>query len=137
MIRQIVKDTFFLSQKSTPATPADKAAVQDLLDTVRAHAGHCAGMAANMIGVHKQIIAFDNNGEYMLMLNPEILRASGEYEAQESCLSLLGGPRPTKRFRKIKVQYQTLDFKLRQKNFEGWTAQIVQHEIDHLKGILI
>ncbi len=137
MVQALVHDPELLAQRSCPATQEDLAVAQDLLDTLIFHREACVGMAANMIGVHKQIIAFDNNGEYMLMLNPEILRASGEYEAQESCLSLLGGPRPTKRFRKIKVQYQTLDFKLRQKNFEGWTAQIVQHEIDHLKGILI
>ena len=94
-------------------------------------------MAANMIGVTKNIIAFDNDGSYMVMLNPEIIKASGAYDAQESCLSLLGGPRPTKRYQKIKVRYQTLDFQTRLKTFEGFSAQIIQHEVDHCNGILI
>ena len=94
-------------------------------------------MAANMIGVHKRIIAFNDNGEYKIMLNPEIVRASGEYETKEGCLSLLGDPRPAKRFEKIKVQYQTMDMKVRLKTYTGFTAQIIQHEIDHCNGVLI
>ncbi len=137
MVQELIHDPELLAQPSAPATQEDLAVAQDLLDTLIFYRETCVGMAANMIGVTKRIIAFDHNGEYMLMLNPEIVRSSGEYEAQESCLSLLGGPRPAKRFRKIKVQYQTLELKLRQKNFEGWTAQIVQHEIDHLNGVLI
>lgn len=137
MVQELIHDPDVLSRPAEPATQADLEIARDLLDTLMFHRETCVGMAANMIGVSKSIIAFDNNGEYMVMLNPEILRASGEYETQESCLSLLGGPRKTKRFRKIKVQYQTMELKLRQKNFEGWTAQIVQHEIDHLHGILI
>ena len=137
MIREICKDEFFLSQKSEPATADDLAIVQDLLDTLAAHKGGCVGMAANMIGVNKSIICFDNDGKYMIMLNPEIIKRSDPYETEESCLSLLGGPRKIKRYKKIRVQYQTLDFKIRTKTFEGWTAQIVQHEIDHCNGVLI
>ena len=137
MVQELIHDPDVLSRPAEPATQADLDIARDLLDTLMFHRETCVGMAANMIGVSKSIIAFDNSGEYMVMLNPEIVRASGEYETQESCLSLLGGPRKTKRFRKIKVQYQTMELKLRQKNFEGWTAQIVQHEIDHLRGILI
>ena len=111
--------------------------VQDLLDTLAAHRQTCVGMAANMIGVCKNIIAFDNDGTDMVMLNPVIVKRSGEYETEESCLSLLGGPRKTKRYRKIKVQYQTTELQTRLKTFEGWTAQIIQHEVDHLDGILI
>ena len=90
-----------------------------------------------MIGVCKRIIAFDNGGSYMVMFNPRIVKATGEYETEESCLSLLGGPRKTKRFQKIKVEYQTDTFQTRLKTFEGWTAQIIQHEVDHCEGILI
>ena len=111
--------------------------VQDLLDTLAAHRQTCVGMAANMIGACKNIIAFDNDGTDMVMLNPVIVKRSGEYETEESCLSLLGGPRKTKRYRKIKVQYQTTELQTRLKTFEGWTAQIIQHEVDHLDGILI
>ena len=137
MIRDICKDEFFLSQKAEPATADDLAIAQDLLDTLAAHKDGCVGMAANMIGVNKSIICFDNDGKYMIMLNPEIIKRSDPYETEESCLSLLGGPRKIKRYKKIRVQYQTLDFKIRTKTFEGWTAQIVQHEIDHCNGVLI
>lgn len=137
MVKELVHDPIFLAQKSAPATKEDLPTAQDLLDTLAAHKETCVGMAANMIGVCKRIIAFDNGGSYMVMLNPEIIRAAGEYETEESCLSLLGGPRKTKRYQKIKVQYQTLDFQTRLKTFEGWTAQIIQHEVDHCNGILI
>lgn len=137
MICELIHDPLLLGRKSEPATVADLSVAQDLLDTLEAHRETCVGMAANMIGVCKRIIAFDNGGTAMVMLNPQILKASGEYETEESCLSLLGGPRKTRRFRKIKVQYQTLDFQTRLKTFEGWTAQIIQHEIDHCQGILI
>ena len=137
MIRELCKDTLFLARKAEPATANDLDVAQDLLDTLAAHKDTCVGMAANMIGVCKRIIAFDNAGTYMLMLNPEIVKAAGEYETEEGCLSLLGGPRKTKRYEKIKVQYQTLDFQTRLKTFTGWTAQIIQHEIDHCNGILI
>ena len=137
MIREICKDEFFLSQKAEPAMADDLSVAQDLLDTLAAHKDGCVGMAANMIGVNKSIICFDNDGKYMIMLNPEIIKRSDPYETEESCLSLLGGPRKIKRYKKIRVQYQTLDFKIRTKTFEGWTAQIVQHEIDHCNGVLI
>ena len=137
MIKELMHDPIFLAQKSAPATKDDLPVARDLLDTLAAHKATCVGMAANMIGVTKRIIAFDNDGKYMLMLNPEIVKQSGEYETEESCLSLLGGPRKTKRYQKIKVQYQTEEFQVRLKSFEGWTAQIIQHEIDHCNGILI
>ena len=137
MIQPIMKDPAFLAQKSMPASPEDVQIAHDLLDTLTAHADGCVGMAANMIGVAKRIIAFDNEGTYMVMFNPEIIKRSGRYETQEGCLSLLGGPRKTKRYEKIKVQYQTLDLQTRLKTFTGWTAQIIQHEIDHCNGVLI
>ena len=137
MVRELIHDPIFLAQKSAPATAEDLETARDLLETLEYHKDGCVGMAANMIGVCKRIIVFDNEGAYMTMLNPEILKASGEYEAQEGCLSLLGGPRKCKRFQKIKVRYQTLDFQTRLKTFTGWTAQIIQHEIDHCNGILI
>ena len=137
MVQPIMKDEAFLAIPSEPATKEDLQVAQDLLDTLTAHAEGCVGMAANMIGVHKRIIAFDCEGVYMVMLNPEILKQSEEYETEEGCLSLLGGPRKTKRCRKIKVQYQTEQLQTRIKTFTGWTAQIIQHEIDHCNGILI
>ena len=130
-------DPLFLARISATATKDDLQVAQDLLDTLKAHRQTCVGMAANMIGVCRRIIAFDNEGSDMVMLNPEIVRKSGEYETEECCLSLLGGPRKTIRYQKIKVQYQTLTFQTRLKTFEGWTAQIIQHEIDHCNGILI
>ena len=137
MVRELMHDPIFLARKSAPATREDLSVAQDLLDTLTAHRESCVGMAANMIGVTKCIIAFDCEGSYMIMLNPEILSCSGEYETEESCLSLLGGPRKTKRFQKIKVRWQTEAFQTRIKTFSGWTAQIIQHEIDHCNGILI
>ena len=137
MIKELMHDPLFLGRKSVPATKEDLSVAQDLLDTLMAHQATCVGMAANMIGVCKRIIAFDNEGSYMVMLNPEIVKQAGEYETEESCLSLLGGPRKTKRYQKIKVRYQTVDLQVRLKTFEGWTAQIIQHEIDHCNGILI
>lgn len=136
MVKELMHDPLFLARKSTPATKDDLSTAQDLLDTLTFHREACVGMAANMIGVTKNIIVFDN-GSYMTMLNPEILKAWEEYETEEGCLSLLGGPRKTKRFRKIKVRYETLDFQVRVKTFTGFPAQIIQHEIDHLRGILI
>ena len=136
MIREICRDETFLAQKAAPATPDDLATAQDLLDTLTAHKDGCVGMAANMIGVCKRIIAFDNEGTYMVMFNPVIVRQSGPYEAQEGCLSL-SGVRKTKRFQTIKVQWQNEQFQTRLKTFTGWTAEIIQHEIDHCKGILI
>ena len=137
MVRELMHDPIFLAQKSAPATAEDLPIAQDLLDTLLAHKESCVGMAANMIGQTKRIIAFDNEGTPMLMLNPVILKAADPYDTEEGCLSLLGSPRKTKRFRKIKVEYQNLDFQKRIKTFTGWTAQIIQHEIDHCNGILI
>lgn len=137
MIRTLMHDPIFLAKKSEPATAADLPVAQDLLDTLVAHRQTCVGMAANMIGVTKRIIAVDCDGSYLVLFNPQILKASEPYEAEESCLSLLGGPRKTQRFRKIKLQYQTETFQTRIKTFEGWTAQIIQHEVDHCNGILI
>ena len=136
MIREICRDETFLAQKAAPATADDLAMAQDLLDTLTAHKDGCVGMAANMIGVCKRIIAFDNEGTYMVMFNPVIVRQSGPYEAQEGCLSL-SGVRKTKRFQTIKVQWQNEKFQTRLKTFIGWTAEIIQHEIDHCEGILI
>ena len=136
MIRELCRDETFLSQKAAPAAPDDLATAQDLLDTLAAHKDGCVGMAANMIGVCKRIIAFDNEGTYMVMFNPVIVRQSGPYEAQEGCLSL-SGVRKTKRFQTIKVQWQNEQFQTRLKTFTGWTAEIIQHEIDHCEGILI
>ena len=136
MIREICRDETFLAQKAAPATADDLATAQDLLDTLAAHKDGCVGMAANMIGVNKRIIAFDNGGTYMVLFNPIIVRQSGPYEAQEGCLSL-SGVRKTKRFQTIKVQWQNEQFQIRLKTFTGWTAEIIQHEIDHCEGILI
>lgn len=137
MVKELVHDPILLARKSADATAEDLDTARDLLDTLTAHKETCVGMAANMIGVCKRIIAFDNDGSYMLMLNPRILRQSELYETEESCLSLLGGPRKTIRYKKIKVEYQNLQMQKRIKTFEGWTAQIIQHEIDHCGGILI
>ena len=137
MIKELVHDPILLARKSQPATREDLPVAQDLVDTIAAHKETCVGMAANMIGVTKRIIVFDNGGSYTVMLNPEIIRQAEPYETEESCLSLLGGPRKTLRYQKIKVRYQTVDFQTRLKTFSGWTAQIIQHEIDHCGGILI
>jgi len=137
MERQLIHDPILLARKSTPAGREDLQTAYDLRDTLQVHRESCVGMAANMIGVYKRIIVFDNQGEWMLMLNPEIVSCSGAYETEESCLSLLGGPRKANRYQKIKVRYETLDFQVRLKTFTGWTAQIIQHEIDHCNGILI
>ena len=136
MIRDICKDEAFLSQKAQPATPDDLSVGQDLLDTLAHHKEECVGMAANMIGVYRRIIAFEDAGAYTVMFNPEIIRKSGPYQAEEGCLSL-DGVRPAKRWRSIKVRWQNEKFQERQKTFTGWTAQIIQHEIDHCEGILI
>jgi peptide deformylase len=137
MIKPIMKDVLFLAQKSEPATAKDKNIAVDLLDTLQANADRCVGMAANMIGVRKRIIVFDNEGTYMTMFNPEIIKKSEPYNTEEGCLSLLGGPRSCKRYKSIKVQWQTAEFQTRIKTFTGWPAQIIQHEIDHCDGILI
>lgn len=136
MVQEIMKDETFLAQKAEPATQEDLDVAQDLLDTLMAHKEGCVGMAANMIGVNKRIIVFDNEDSYMLMFNPEIVKKSGAYTAEEGCLSLTG-TRKAKRWKSIKVQYQNEKFQTRFKTFSGWTAQIIQHEIDHCEGILI
>ena len=136
MILEICKDEAFLAQKAEPATADDLSVAQDLLETLEAHKEGCVGMAANMIGVNKRVIAFDNEGTYMAMFNPKIIKQSGPYEAEEGCLSLTG-TRKTKRYQSIKVQYQNEKFQVRFKTFTGWTAEIIQHEIDHCEGIII
>ena len=137
MIKELIHDPILLSLKSEVATKEDLQAAQDLLDTLIAHKDGCVGMAANMIGVCKRIIAFGNDGTYMVMFNPEIIKKSGLYDAEEGCLSLLGGPRKCKRYQAIKVQWQTAEFQTRIKTFTGFPAQIIQHEVDHCDGILI
>ena len=136
MVREIVKDPIFLSMKSVAATKEDLPIAQDLLDTLAAHREGCVGMAANMIGELKRIIVFDNDGTDMVMFNPEIIKCSEPYSAEEGCLSL-PGVRKTKRYRSIKVRYQNANFAVRLKTFIDWPAQIIQHEIDHCNGILI
>lgn len=137
MIREIIHDTIFLGQKSKKATREDIPVALDLLDTLKANRENCVGMAANMIGERKCIIVFDNDGEYMTMLNPEIIKKDKPYDTEEGCLSLLGGPRKVKRYQTVKVKFETLNFETRIKTFTGWSAQIIQHECDHLEGILI
>ncbi len=141
MIRELVHDTIFLAGKSEAADKFDIPVADDLLETLVCHKDECVGMAANMIGVRKRIIAFlDESGRnptYTVMLNPEILKSDGLYETEESCLSLLGGPRKCKRYKSVKVRYQTKDMQIRIKTFNGFTAQIIQHEIDHCNGVLI
>ena len=137
MVKELMHDPIFLALKSEPATKEDLQTARDLLDTLTAHKDGCVGMAANMIGVRKRIIVFDNEGTYMTMFNPEILKSAQPYETEEGCLSLLGGPRPCKRYKTIKVRWQTEDFQTRIKTFTGWPAQIIQHEIDHCNGVLI
>lgn len=136
MIRELCKDVIFLAQKSRPATPEDLPVAADLLDTLKHHKDGCVGMAANMIGVSKRIIAFDNDGSYLVMFNPEILGKSGPYETEEGCLSLTG-VRPVRRWKTIKVRWQNEKFQTRIKTFTGWTAEIIQHEVDHCEGIII
>ena len=137
MVKELVHDPIFLSLKSEKACRDDLETAADLLDTLKAHSESCVGMAANMIGVPKCIIVFQYNGDYMTMFNPRITKKSGPYSAQEACLSLLGGPRKTRRWKKIKVEYENADFQTRVRSFEGFTAQIIQHETDHCSGILI
>lgn len=136
MIKPIVKDEMFLRRPSVPATAEDLPVAKDLLDTLEANRERCVGMAANMIGVSKQVIAVDDNGTYLLLFNPVIVKYSEPFEAEESCLSL-SGTRKVKRYKSIKVRYQNSDFQERVKTFRGWTGQIIQHEIDHCSGVLI
>ena len=137
MVKELMHDPIFLAKKSAEATAEDLPVARDLLDTLAFHRETCVGMAANMIGVAKRIIAFDCDGSPMVMLNPEIIARSAPYEAQESCLSLLGGPRKAVRYEKIKVRYQNEKMQLRLKTFTGFSAQIIQHEVDHCNGVLI
>ncbi|MEE0964067.1 MAG: peptide deformylase [Ruminococcus bromii] len=137
MIKQLIHDPIFLSLKSEVATKEDLKVAENLLDTLTAHKDGCVGMAANMIGVRKRIIAFDNEGTYMVMFNPEIIKKSDPYETEEGCLSLLGGPRKCKRYKTIKVKWQTAEMQARIKTFTGFPAQIIQHEVDHCNGVLI
>ena len=136
MIREICKEEAFLAQKAEPATLEDSQTAADLLETLQHHKEGCVGMAANMIGVNKRIIAFDNEGSYMVMFNPEIVKKSDPYRTEGGCLSLTG-LRPVKRWKSIKVRWQNEQFQERIKTFTGWTAQIIQHEIDHCEGIII
>ena len=136
MIRDICKDEAFLARKAEPATADDLGTAQDLLDTLAAHKSGCVGMAANMIGVNKRIIVFDDDGKYQVMFNPVIVKRDRPYEAEEGCLSLTGR-RKAKRFQTIKVQWQNEKFQPRLKTFTGWTAELIQHEIDHCEGVLI
>jgi len=141
MIKNLVHDPIFLAEKLEAATKEDLQIAQDLIDTLITHRDSCVGMAANMIGVKKRIIAFlDESGRtptYTVMLNPEIIKKDGAYSTEKSCLSLLGGPRPCKRYKSIKVKYQNLELQTRIKTYTGWTAQIIQHEIDHSNDVLI
>ena len=136
MVREIMKDEVFLAEASEKATAEDTEIARDLLETLEAHKAGCVGMAANMIGVRKRIIAFDNEGSYMVMFNPEIVYRKGLYLTEEGCLSLQG-QRKTKRHKTIKVQWQDREMHTHIKNFTGWTAQIIQHEVDHCNGIII
>lgn len=136
MIQPIMRDEAFLRLPSRQAGLMDVSIADDLMDTLKAHRAFCVGMAANMIGKNVRIIAFQNGENYMEMFNPRLIAASGEFQAQEGCLSLTG-TRPARRFRVVQVEYQTRGFQTRRLTFSGWTAQIVQHEIDHLNGIII
>ena len=137
MIKELTHDPIFLSLKSEIATKEDVQVAEDLLDTLIAHKEGFVGMSANMIGERKRIISFDNEGTYMVMFNPEIIKKSEPYETEEGCLSLLGDPRKCKRYKSIKVKWQTAEMQTRIKTFIGFPAQIIQHEIDHCEGILI
>lgn len=136
MVKEINKDIILLSQKSQPTTDNDMSIAEDLLDTLKANSERCVGMAANMIGELKNIIAVNDNGSYLIMYDPEIIKADKPYDTQEGCLSL-DGVRNTKRYKKIKVRYLDSSRRLKIKTFEGYTAQIIQHEIDHCNGIII
>lgn len=136
MVKDIVKDVMFLGLKSEPTTKADIQIEQDLRDTLAAHRSGCVGMAANMIGYRKRTIIVSVGLGDLVMHNPVIVSKSGEYETEEGCLSLVGR-RKTKRYKEIEVTYQDTDFQERKQKFNGYVAQIVQHEMDHLEGIII
>lgn len=136
MVQSIMRDVFFLKQKAEPATKADQQVVQDLLDTLKANEAGCVGMAANMIGVKKRIIAVNMGFMNVAMINPVITKKSGAYETEEGCLSL-AGVRKTTRYQEIEVEYLDANWKKQKQKYSGWIAQIIQHECDHLEGIVI
>ena len=136
MVREVVHDVLFLGQKSEPATQADKQVAIDLLDSLKAYEEGCVGMAANMIGVRKRIIAVNMGFMNVAMFNPKIVKRNGKYETEEGCLSL-DGVRKCVRYQEIKVEYEDINFKRQRQKYSGWTAQIIQHECDHLNGIII
>ncbi len=137
MVRELVHEPLFLGIKSKAATKQDAAVAQDLLETLTAHRETCVGMAANMIGKAVSVIAFNDNGRYTVMYNPEIISKAAPYETEEGCLSLLGEPRKTTRYKTIRVKFQDGSFQWKTKSYSGFTAQIIQHEIDHCNGVLI
>ena len=137
MVKEIIHDPILLKIQSKDAVSEDLQIAKDLAETLEAHKNGCVGMAANMIGIHKRIIAFYDNDKIITMFNPEIISKSQPYETKEGCLSLLGEPRPVTRYESIKVRYQDKYMKFHEKRFSGFTAQIIQHEIDHCDGILI
>lgn len=137
MVRELIHDSLFLGRKSVAATQEDLQVARDLLDTLIEHRETCVGMAANMIGELKRIIVFSGEDGFVIMFNPEILKQSEPYDTEEGCLSLLGSPRKCRRYKSIKVRWQTDRFQTRIKTFTGWTAQIIQHEVDHCNGVLI
>ncbi|RGT91562.1 peptide deformylase [Coprococcus comes] len=136
MVKPIMRDLFFLRQRAEKATEADRQTAIDLLDTLKAHADGCVGMAANMIGVNKAIIAVNMGFMNVAMFNPKIVKRNGKYETEEGCLSL-DGVRKCVRYQEIKVEYEDINFKRQRQKYSGWTAQIIQHECDHLNGIII
>ena len=137
MVRELMHDPLFLGRKARAAGEEDISIGRDLMETLIAHKAECVGMAGNMIGEAVALIAFFDGDKPTVMYNPEILKAEGEYDTEEGCLSLLGGPRKTKRYQKIKVRWDNEGFQKRVKTFTGWTAQIIQHEVDHCNGVLI
>lgn len=137
MVKDLIHDPILLAAKSTDATADDLNTAEDLLDTLKAHSKTCVGMAANMIGERKRIICFTDGKEYVTMFNPEIIKKTEPFETEEGCLSLIGGPRKCKRYRKIKVRFQNARLETRLRIYTGFTAQIIQHEVDHCNGILI
>ena len=136
MVKPIMRDLFFLRQRAEEATEADRQTAIDLLDTLKAHEDGCVGMAANMIGVNKAIIAVNMGFMNVAMFNPKIVKRNGKYETEEGCLSL-DGVRKCVRYQEIKVEYEDINFKRQRQKYSGWTAQIIQHECDHLNGIII
>lgn len=137
MVKDLIHDPILLAAKSTDATADDLNTAEDLLNTLKAHSETCVGMAANMIGERKRIICFTDGKEYVTMFNPEIIKKTEPFETEEGCLSLIGGPRKCKRYRKIKVRFQNARLETRLRTYTGFTAQIIQHEVDHCNGILI